>query len=292
MIAAALALSFASPARADTLERVDGSNITYHLLNRAAENRQGIILMLQGSGCEPVIERDWLNSKPLLLAPGRVVLAIEKYGVPAGTSDPSSYEDNCPTAYWRGNTLHQRVLDAAQVIAHLRGEPWWNGELIIHGGSEGGAVAAMLGPLLPETRAIMIVSSGIGVTVGELIRSAVLPPVAAHIPRILSEAADNPSPDLRFGGESYKWWADAANVLPARMLLQTNVPILLVHGSRDQFAPVATARATNDLLLASGATNLTYLELEGYDHFMVDETGTNRSNDVVGRMAVWLENNR
>lgn len=289
IIAAALCVSFASPARADTLERADGTDITYHLLNRTAETRQGIILMLQGSGCEPVIERDWLETEPLQLAPGRAVLVIEKYGVHTDSLDE---EDGCPIAYWHGNTLQQRILDAAQVIAHLRGESWWNSELIIHGGSEGGAVAAMLGPLVPETRAIMIVSSGIGVTVRELIQGAVPPPVAAQIPDILAEAVKNPSPNMRFGGESYKWWADAANVTPARMLLQTGIPILLVHGTRDQFAPVATARATNDMLLASGATNLTYLELEGYDHFMIDESGTDRSAEVVGRMAAWLENNQ
>lgn len=279
---------FASPVRAESLERADRSHITYHLLDRADEGKQGILLMLHGSGCEPVIEREWLRSEPAILAPGRAVLAVEKYGVGEAESDAGSLDDGCSLAYWRGSTLQQRVLDAIQVIAHLRNEDWWNGELIIQGGSEGGAVAAMLAPLIPETRSVIIISSGIGVPVSELIQSAVPPHIAAQIPSILAEAAANPTPVRRFGGASYRWWADAANLVPARLLLQTNVPILLIHGTRDQFAPLSTARATQKMFAESDKTNLTYREFEGYDHFMTDEAGVDHSVEVLSFMAAWL----
>ncbi|MFV0645863.1 MAG: alpha/beta hydrolase [Sphingomonadaceae bacterium] len=278
----------ASPLIAATLQRADGSEIAYHLLDQTDEDSQGIILMLQGSGCEPVIERSWLKSEPSVIAPGRAVLAIEKYGVNIAGEGASDPDDGCPSEYWQGNTLHQRVSDANQVIAHMRKEPWWNGELIIYGGSEGGAVAAMLAPLIPETRAVIVVSSGIGVPVWKLIQSAVPPFVAVQIPDIIAEAAANPAPGKRFGGESYKWWADAANMVPARLLQQTDVPVLLVHGTRDQFAPVDTARATDEIFRQAGKTNLTYLELEGYDHFMVDEAGIDHEPEVMLLIASWL----
>lgn len=281
-------VSFASPLRAETLERADRSDITYHLLNRAEDGQQGVLLMLQGSGCDPVIEREWLRSEPAVIAPERAVLAVEKYGVGEAGIDVDSLDEGCSLAYWRGSTLQQRVLDAVQVIAHLRDEDWWNGELIIHGGSEGGAVAAMLAPLVPETRSVIIISSGIGVPVAELIQSAVPPAIAAQIPGILAEAAANPTPGKRFGGASYRWWSDAANLVPARLLLQTNAPILLVHGTRDQFAPLSTARATLEIFAESGKTNLTYREFEGYDHFMVDRTGVDHNGEVLGIMAAWL----
>ncbi len=119
-----LAAFITSPIRADSLQRADGSLITYHLLNRATEGRQSLILMLQGSGCGPVIERKWLRTEPPALAPGRAVLAIEKYGVADGNITANGFEDGCSHAYWRGNTLHQRVFDATQTLAHLRKEEW------------------------------------------------------------------------------------------------------------------------------------------------------------------------
>lgn len=206
-----------APAAADTLPRSDGSQITYHL-DRPHGGRRGAVLMLQGSGCESVAERDWLKSEPPVIAPKHAVLAIEKYGVVPGRPKTDAVE-GCSPDYWQRNTLQQRVLDAAQVVARLRAEPWWNRELVIYGGSEGGAVAAMLAPLVPETKAVIIVSSGIGVQVAELIRAAVPPPVATQISAMLAEVKANPTGDKRFGGASYRWWADAADITPAKALL-------------------------------------------------------------------------
>lgn len=281
---------FVTPLQADTLDRADRSSITFHLLNRTLEGQQGLILMLQGSGCDPVIDREWLHSEPAILAPGRAVLAIEKYGVVTSNVVAGDIVEGCPRDYWRGSTLQQRVLDAMQVLAHLRKEDWWNGELTIYGGSEGGAIAAMLAPLAPETQSVIIISSGIGLSVSDLISKAVPPQIAARIPEILAEAEANPTPDKRFGGASYKWWADAADIVPAKLLLQTDVPILLIHGTRDQFAPLSAARAAQKMLVEAGKTNFLYREFDGYDHFMVDEAGIDHHEEVLGFIAFWLRN--
>ncbi len=285
-LALALAL-FPNPVFAETLARTDGSEIIYHLKGSDGEAKRGLLLMLQGSGCEPVIERDWLRSEPAVLAPGRAVLTIEKYGVKDGPLSPGAIE-GCSPEYWRKNTLSQRVMDAMQVVAQLRRDRWWNGELIIYGGSEGGAVAAMLAPLVPEAKVVVIVSSGIGVRVADLIRAAVPPPVGAQVPAIVAEAKANPSGNRQFGGASYSWWADAADVIPARALLQSNLPVLLVQGTRDSSAPVATARATQDMFIAAGKRNLTYREYEGYDHFMKDEAGLDHHGAVLRMIAHWI----
>jgi alpha-beta hydrolase superfamily lysophospholipase len=262
--------------------------MVYHLGAVEPGSRQGILLMLQGSGCDPVIERDWLQSDPPLLAPARMVVAIEKYGVSPGMPE-AELDEGCSQEYWQRNTLQQRVVDAVQLIAHLRKDEHWNGELIIYGGSEGGAVAALLAPLVPETRAVIIESAGIGVSVGELIRSSVPPAVAAQIPSILALAKANPTGIHRFGGASYRWWADAMDVTPALALLQTDAPILLIHGARDSLAPVSTARATRDLFARARRTNLTYAEYPDYDHEMADSSGTDHRLEVLTAAGSWLE---
>ncbi|MGZ8997824.1 MAG: alpha/beta hydrolase [Allosphingosinicella sp.] len=292
--ALACALSPPATAKADpsphTLARGDGSEIAYYLDRVDPAARQGLLLMLQGSGCEPVIDREWFRSEPALLAPGRAVLAIEKYGVTPARPQ-LDLEEGCTADYWRANTLQQRVLDAVRVLAQLRSETWWNGELIIYGGSEGGAIAAMLAPLVPETDAVVIQSSGIGVPVGELIRSAVPPPVALEMARVFAEARANPTGALRFGGASYRWWAEAVDVTPAISLLQTGAPILLIQGFRDQSAPVVTARATRDLFARSGRHNLTYVEYPDYDHAMIDSAGRNHRSEVLAAAQAWLAEN-
>jgi len=288
LIAAACAALLAAPLQAETLPRPDGSDITYHLSGAGPGKPRALLLMLQGSGCDPVADRPWLRSEPAVLAPGHAVLAIEKYGVTSGAR-PDGLVEGCTPAFWARNTLQQRVLDVVQVVASLRSQPWWNGELVVQGGSEGGAVAALAAPLLPEARAVVIVSSGIGVSVADLIRAAVPPPVAAQIGEVIDAARLNPTGDKRFGGASYRWWADAADINPARALLQSDVPVLLIQGARDRFAPVATARAARDLFAAAGKRNLTYWEYPDYDHFMKDQAGVDHREAVLRRAANWLK---
>lgn len=287
----ALVAIAAAPSDSFSIERPDGSEIVYHVDRGAnATGDQPLLLLMQGSGCDPVSANENLDGAGEVIAPGHAVLTIEKYGVPA--REAAELVEGCTHDFWRGNTLSQRVIDAARVIGRLRQESWWSRELILYGGSEGGAIVAMLAPLVPETRAVVIESSGIGVPVGELVRQAVPEPMRTQALEIFAAARRNPSADEIWGGASYRWWADAVDQVPARSLVQADVPVLLVQGGRDQNAPVATARATRDLFVARGRTNLTYWEFEGYDHFMVDQTGIDHEPEVWAAIAEWLSRAR
>lgn len=273
--------------RSFAVQRADGSQINYHIDRGKDGRRQPILLLMQGSGCEPVIGNSRIASAGPAIAPHHAILTIEKYGVDPVRVDDTPV-DGCSMSFWNKNTLQQRVFDAAQVIARLRQESWWNREIILFGGSEGGATVAMLAPLVPETKAVIVFSSGIGLPVGDLIRKALPAPFAAEAEGIFREAKAAPTGEKRWGGASYRWWADAVDLLPARSLLQTPAPTLLIHGSRDQSAPIVSARATRDLFAAAGNGNLTYREYEGYDHFMVDEAGVDQRPEVFAAAARWL----
>jgi alpha-beta hydrolase superfamily lysophospholipase len=243
--------------------------------------------MLQGSGCESVALNERIPWMAARLAPSHALLTIEKYGVL-----PHTDGETCSADHLRGNTLSQRVLDLLQVVSALRAETWWNGELVLFGGSEGGAVAAMAAPLLAETRAVIVWSSGIGLPVGEMIRSVLPPQMAEEAANVFAEARRNPTGERQWGGTSYRWWADAVDLVPARALSRTRVPILLIHGTRDQSAPIASARAARDLVRAADAPDFTYREYEGYDHFMVDAAGVDHRAEVVAEAAAWLRRAR
>ena len=278
MIAAASASSSAA-----TLERPDGTLIAYEIEYRSARGRQPLLLMLHGSGCDSVARNDRLRWMAPQLAPGHALLTVEKYGV-----EPGDDGESCSEGFRRRNTLQQRTLDVLQVIAALRRERWWNGEIVLFGGSEGGAVAAMLAPLVPEARATIVWSSGIGLPIGEMIRSALPPQMAQESERIFAEARANPTAEREWGGASYRWWADAVDLVPARSLALAEAPVLLIHGTRDQSAPIASARAARGLVTAAGKANFAYREYEGYDHFMIDAEGVDHRAEVIAEAAEWL----
>ena len=275
------------PAAGATLMRTDGSAIHYSVERRRPRGRQPLLIMLQGSGCDSVALNERIRWMAMRLAPGHALLTIEKYGVVPG-SDGS----NCTADFLRGNTLTQRVLDAVQLVAALRRQSWWSGELIIFGGSEGGAVAAMAAALIPETKAVIVWSSGIGLPVGQMIRAALPPSIQAEADRVFAEARANPAADRHWSGAGYRWWADAVDQVPARGLVQTPAPVLLIHGTGDQSAPIASARAARDLVRGSGKRNFTYREYQGFDHFMVDGRGVDHRAEVVAAAADWLRRQR
>lgn len=272
-----------TPAASFALERPDGTRISYYVERRSANRREPVLLMLQGLGCDSVAQNERVRWMAPQLGPRHALLTIDKYGV-TSASDAA----NCSTDYWRGNTLQQRVLDALHVIADLRRQRWWNGELVLFGGSEGGAVAAMAAPLIPETSAVIVYSSGIGLPLGDMIRQAIPPAMRSEAEKIFSEARRNPTGEQRWAGASYRWWAGSFDLVPARSLLQTPAPVLLIHGTRDESAPLSSARAARDLVLSGGKTNFLYREYDGYDHFMTDASGVDRRTHVLGEAARWL----
>ena len=91
------------------------------------------------------------------------------------------------------------------------------------------------------------------------------------------------------GGLSYRWWDDAVDVVPARSLLQSTVPVLLIHGARDQSSPVSTARAGYEMARNAGKANVEYREFADLDHFMRTADGAEHMDRVLSDTAKWIE---
>ena len=289
--ALAVALGSAGAAHADgAVIRPDGSEIVYALEGRGEAERQGVIFIAQGSGCAPATTPGRFEGAEAL-APALARLTIEKYGVDPEVGEPETDESGAPVcseAFLARDTLDQRVLDAARVIAELRRTDWWNGELVLFGGSEGGAVAAMLAEITPETDGVVVFSSGLGFTVEETVLAAMPPPVRPRMSQGLSEARAQGRIDVGFAGHSQAWWANAAAKRPVNALLNVTAPILVVHGGRDASAPVASAREGVERLREAGAC-VAYHEHADLDHFMAEADGTSRRGAVYADIAAWID---
>jgi len=273
------------PLAQHSAERPDGSSIIYWL-EEGGDQQSEIVLVMQGTGCEAVSDKPNLRHAANMLRPDARTLLIDKIG--AGTNNDDQMIEGCSKAYWDRYTLSLRVQDCLRVIAELRQQHWWNRNIIIFGGSEGGAIAALLAPLVPEAKAVIVLSSGTGVPVGELIRTAVPPQMAAEASAVFAAARERPTGQERWGGLSYRWWDDAIDIVPALSLAQSPAPTLLIHGARDQSSPVHTARAGYSLLKDSGKTNVAFWEFEKFDHFMKEGDGTNHMDKVLTDARAWI----
>lgn len=155
--------------------RPDGSTITWYLDRQAREAHQSILVLAQGSGCTSVTSSANIEAAKKLL-PSAAIVTVEKYGVLEGDA-PKAFPENCRPDYVAHHTISQRVADYRQVIAGLRNEAWWNGKLVLFGGSEGGAAMQILAAEVRPNAAV-IFSSATGMPFREAF-VRVLPPSEA-----------------------------------------------------------------------------------------------------------------
>jgi len=270
---------------ANTLARPDGSMIHYELDIPDAPARTALLVLLQGSGCAPVAQNANLAAIRTLFA-GFAALTVDKYGVdPARPLDVNDLD--CPPEFHAHHTVSQRVADYAGVIAQLRGAPWWNGELVLFGGSEGGLVAAILAGEVSADAAVLL-STGGGLPFGEMVRQTIPPEGWPTVDQAFAMARENPDSAETWAGSSYRFWADIIDRRVGDDMIKADTAFLLIQGGNDPSSPVETARIVSDLFAAAGRCNLTYWELPGYDHAMADAGGVSHMSEVGADAAGWV----
>jgi dienelactone hydrolase len=266
-------------------QRPDGSSIHWTIDRQSDGEKQGIFLVAQGSGCLAATENPNITNAKRLL-PAFAVLTVEKYGVEphAKPSDPFG---GCPAVFYGHHMVSQRVADYERVLGELKREPWWNGQLVLFGGSEGGGAVSILAPKVNPT-AVVIFSAAPGHSFGEIFKLSVPPEVAQQADAEFKKIKAEPLRAKVWGGNSYLWWADILRQDMAADLLKAESPILLIQGERDTHAPVAVARQVRDDFQRAGHRNLTYWEYVAYDHAMQDAQGVSHLDEVMVRISHWI----
>lgn len=263
------------PAESETLVRPEGSAINYYVERPVAE-RFPLAVILQGSECLRVSDK-FGPYREKLLADGVGVLRIEKPGLHPGV-EPG----DCPDEYLRTNTPQRRVLDLVMVVAHLRSDPAWDGRLVLIGGSEGAMIAAMAAPLFPETRGVVLLSGGGGMTFGEEVvqgagrqmaesgmESAEVEKEMEAMRGFLAGLAKESTPYKEWGSDeklarnTYLWWAHASQLRLSTPLSRVDAPILILHGRDDLGTPFRSAEILTEELLFNGRTRVELRPYEG-----------------------------
>jgi len=284
LVAAVASCAVAGPEHRN-LKRQGGQDIDWYLDRQVPSGpRQGLLVIAQGSGCDSVANNANVRAAKSL-RPDFAVVTVEKYGVTPGAV-PNGPQD-CTPVFWAHHTVSQRVEDYRAVIEKLKREPWWNGQLVLFGGSEGGAVVQILAAQVNADAAV-IFSSATGVPFRDAFVQVIPPQMAAEAAVQLDKARRNPLSAEIWGGNSYRWWADIADRPLWEEALKAKGALLVVQGVRDRSNPVASARAFRDAFAARRRTNLTYWEYEDYDHAMVDRTGGSHLPEVLARISDWL----
>ena len=282
-----------------SIQRLNDSYIdVYH--NPPLLDSMPILIFCQGSGYDSNTE-GFLGL--IRQFEDKVVgLAIEKEGVRLGDKG-----DSLSVAYVNNNVIHNRLYDYLRVLQHLReNATWWNKEIYIIGGSEGGLLAGMLASYYPDVRALSIFSFGGGLTFGEAWPLAIGKQAKAegHTEEEIANRIKNVTDSLElikqeptffksYSGEdnTYAWWNSIMDLRLENCLLDLNIPILLVQGTEDLMVPIISARTLDNSFQKAGKKNLLYKEYEGYNHSYIDKKGQSHLVEVITESIHWMLKN-
>lgn len=284
--------AFAVPFTAEETTVITGASPIRYFLRRPKVKAFPLIFVVQGSQCESAVNHPVIEAVPSEAA----LLMIEKPGLGPDVT-------GCPQAYLEQNTVDRRIDDAMRVLDRLERQlAGWTGRLLVIGGSEGGVIAAEVAARRPVERLALLVTGG-SMNLAEALPLAqkqqmqsygAEPDTIAAMEETFARAFDairaEPNALKTWGGDTntYRYWSSILWRRPVEAMLKHQGPLLLLHGTRDHSHPVESARQTRDRFLRERRTNLTYWELEGLDHDLVNAAGESQMQRWLSRCFQWL----
>ena len=257
------------PLQAETffLDQADGTRLYYYY--DAPAQKGPLLVILQGSECIRVSDK-YASYIQILHDQGIGVLRVEKPGL-----SPDTPIGECPPAYLQRNTLERRIWDLLSVMGEMRKRPEWDGRLALLGGSEGAMLAGLTAPLIPETKAVVLISGGGGDTfaeeIAQMMSSQGAPQAQVEqFQALCRQTHIEPTTTKEWGSDgklarnTHLWLSRAEDLAIYRPLLRVDTPILVVHGAQDKSTPLHSAQRLNQWFQEAGKTNLE-LRIEAQD---------------------------
>jgi len=281
-----------------SIERENRPLCHYYFDKSNTQDDFSILLILQGSETTSAFQFYTIADPCWLKKFNVAVLIIEKPGVTNTTFNQYTY--------LQYNSLTQRADDCKMVVDHLRKtQKSWNGKLLISGFSEGSILAALLGPQIPETNALIMLAGGGGMTLREeilLLETKNSPPGITHscwnqikltylklMFAGLKFFPNNSTYTFLGTNHSLKYWNAIADYKPLYSLEKLDIPLYLVHGSVDTNCPIESAEILVRHFKEIGKNNLFYRMYTGYDHTFNDREGINHMGEIFDDSLEWVQ---
>lgn len=211
--------------------------------------------------------------------------------IPAAKSDASIRlaEEPC-TARHGGVTLEQRVEDAFAQLDLLRQQPW-AGPLLLVGTSEGADVVAAIAADRRNPALAVLLIGGAGTSqFFDFVHQQRQAGSADGVRKIFDDldgflSGRAPSPYL--GYDAARWKSFAIDSSPLEHLLQSDIPVFIAHGERDESVPIASADVmVVELMRKQPQRAICYWSVAGADHGLQQQERS-RYDEVIGAFVRW-----
>ena len=239
---------------------------TYELITKQKLSKEttALFFYIQGSGCYSVIDKINFLASAVIMG-GRAIVMEKRGCLPDTINSIECYK------FYDKET---RLSDHLSVIKHFAKDVK-DIPIILIGGSEGGDLAAKIAAENKTITHLILIGSGGGISQIEELeilikeKSGYLNLESSNDLKLKVEEINNSREDsLLWAGLPYKRWTSFWNDPSINYLKNVSIPVLLLHGSKDENVPVQSARILNDELQSK--IDITYIEYKNLDHSFVD----------------------
>ena len=281
-----------------TVSRDDGSFISYYLVQHAHDT-DTLLLILQGSDCNSVLNIDSILTEYKNVWPEADVLLIEKYGINRKlkySSDPA--RKDYPAQYLEKDNPAQRVADINTVLDIVRKDGQYK-KLIQLGGSEGAVIANLVSADIDSIDATIAFNGGGRWFIDDVSHSIAVKHKNPEEARkeiddfkgFAEHVLNNEPFELDVSGHGYHWWQQMLSIDQLDTLKKVKSPLLIVQGGMDTSVSPQKTDELVQRLKELEKNNIEYRRYEALDHGFKDSDGENQRNEVVSDMNSWLKTN-
>lgn len=279
-----------------TASRGDGSPISYYLAQHS-HDAETLLLILQGSDCNSVLNIDSILSDYKNVWPEADLLLIEKYGINRKlkySTDPA--RKDCPAQHLEKDSPAQRVADIKTVLDIVRKDGQYK-IFILLGGSEGAVIANLVSADVDYIDATIAFNGGGRWFIDDVSHSITAKhnnPEAARKEidgfKGFAEHVRSSKPfELEVSGHGYHWWQQMLSIDQLDTLKKVNSPLLIIQGGRDTSVSPQKTDEMMQRLKDLGKRNIEYRRYEELDHGLKDCDGKNLRKEVISDMNIWLK---
>ncbi|WP_339330214.1 alpha/beta hydrolase family protein [Aeromonas hydrophila] len=279
-----------------TASRDDGPPISYYLVQHS-HDEDTLLLILQGSDCNSVLNIDSIFSDYKNVWPEADVLLVEKYGINRKLKySPDPARKDCPAQYLEKDSPAQRVADIKVVLDTVRKEGQYK-TFILLGGSEGAVIANLVTADVDYINATIAFNGG-----GRWFIDDVSHSIAAEYKNIemarkdidgfkgFAEHVLNSKPfELEVSGHGYHWWQQMLSIDQLDTLQNVKSPLLIIQGGMDTSVSPQKTDEMMQRLKDLGKNNIEYRRYEALDHGLKNSDGKSQRKEVVTDMNIWLQ---
>lgn len=278
-----------------TASRDDGSPISYYLVQHS-HDADTLLLILQGSDCNSVLNIDSILSDYKNVWPEADILLIEKYGINRKlkySTDPA--RKDCPAQYLEKDNPAQRVADIKAVLDTVRKNGQYK-TLILLGGSEGAVIANLVTVEVDYIDATIAFNGG-----GRWFIDDVSHSIAAkhNNPEEARKEIDgfkgfavhvlNSKPfELDVSGHGYHWWQQMLSLDQLDTLQNIKSPLLIIQSGMDTSVSPQKTDELMQRLKELGKNNIEYRRYEELDHGLKNIDGKSLRKEVISDINIWL----